>query len=46
MFVGLNNIYIYNIWHCAYNIWHLHSLSIDESQGYVLEIRVSIRYTL
>ena len=24
------------------NIWHLHSLSIDESWGYVLEIRVSI----
>ena len=32
--------------HINNNIWHLHSLSIDESQGYVLEIRVSIRYTL
>ena len=28
------------------NIWHLYSLSVDESQGYVSEIRVSLRYTL
>ena len=28
------------------NIWHLHSLSIDESQSNVWEIRVSLRYTL
>ena len=28
------------------NIWHLHSFSVDESQSYVLEIRVSLRYTL
>ena len=28
-------LYTYN------NIWHLHSLSIDESESYVLEIRMS-----
>ena len=28
------------------NIWHLHSLSIDECQSNMLEIRVSLRYTL
>ena len=28
------------------NIWHLHPLSIDESQSNVQEIRVSLRYTL
>ena len=28
------------------NIWHLRSLSVDGSQRYVLEIRVSLRYTL
>ena len=28
------------------NVWHLHSLSVDESQGYVSEIQVSLRYTL
>ena len=27
-------------------IWHLHSLSIDESHGYGQEIRMSLRYTL
>ena len=27
--------------HISNNIWHLHSLSIDESQSYVSEIRVS-----
>ena len=27
------------------NILHLHSLSVDESQSYVQEIRVSLRYT-
>ena len=28
------------------NVWHLHSLSADESQGYVSEIQVPLRYTL
>ena len=35
-----------NNWYTDGNIWHLHSLSIDESCGYVQEIRVSLRYTL
>ena len=33
-------LFIYN------NIWHLHSLSIDESQSYVQETRVSLKYTV
>ena len=46
----------YNFWNTAAtyikygyinnNIWHLHSLSINESQSNVYEIRVSLRYTL
>ena len=33
-------------WFLNNNIWHLHSLSIDESHGNGWEIPVSLRYTL